>query len=417
MAAEPHWSLQPMKCAVVSGESHPIDFFIFQKLREKKLTYSAEADRVTLLRRVTLDLTGLPPSPAEVRAFARDARPTDEAFMEVVDRLLASPRHGERWAQHWLDVIRWAETVGFETNGERAEAWHYRDWVIHALNADLPYDKFLCDQLAGDITGADAALGFLVAGPANLPGQVGRDEEAMRSARQDELDEVIRTVSQGLLGLTIGCARCHDHKFDPILQRDYYGMQAVFAGLRYGNRRLRGAQNDEWTSQVPAKQKQLADLKTKLETQRGQLELRKPLDSVHSDEFAPVIARAIRMNIRATANGSAASLYEFEAWTTDGTNAALASGGARPSASSFALANQTRHFENLTDGSVDRRQAFPWVAAKGGSAWLRVDFAEPATLKRITWHDGSSVPADYSIEVQRPDGEWQRVAHTEDRLP
>ena len=127
----------------------------------------------------------------------------------------------------------------------------------------------------------------------------------MRSARQDELDEVIRTVSQGLLGLTIGCARCHDHKFDPILQRDYYGMQAVFAGLRYGNRRLRGAQNDEWTSQVPAKQKQLADLKTKLETQCGQLELRKPLDSVHSDEFAPVIARAIRMNIRATANGSA----------------------------------------------------------------------------------------------------------------
>ena len=417
VAAEPHWSLQPMKCAVVSGESHPIDFFIVQKLREKKLTFSAEADRVTLLRRVTLDLTGLPPSPAEVWAFARDARPTDEAFMEVVDRLLASPRHGERWAQHWLDVIRWAETVGFETNGERAEAWHYRDWVIHALNADLPYDKFLCDQLAGDITGADAALGFLVAGPANLPGQVGRDEEAMRSARQDELDEVIRTVSQGLLGLTIGCARCHDHKFDPILQRDYYGMQAVFAGLRYGNRRLRGEQNDEWTSQVPAKQKQLADLKIKLETQRGQLELRKPLDSVHSDEFAPVTARAIRMNIRATANGSAASLYEFEAWTTDGTNAALASGGARPSASSFALANQTRHFENLTDGSVDRRQAFPWVAAKGGSAWLRVDFAEPATLKRITWHDGSSVPADYTIEVQRPDGEWQRVAHTEDRLP
>jgi len=101
VAAEPHWSLQPMKCAVVSGESHPIDFFIVQKLREKKLTFSAEADRVTLLRRVTLDLTGLPPSPAEVRAFARDARPTDEAFMEVVDRLLASPRHGERWAQHW----------------------------------------------------------------------------------------------------------------------------------------------------------------------------------------------------------------------------------------------------------------------------------------------------------------------------
>jgi len=417
VVAEPHWSLLPMKCAVVSGESHPIDFFIGQKLREKNLTFSAEADRVTLLRRVTLDLTGLPPSPAEVRAFAQDARSTDVAFTEVVDELLASPRHGERWAQHWLDVIRWAETVGFETNGERANAWHYRDWVIHALNADLPYDKFIRDQLAGDTTGADAALGFLVAGPANLPGQVGRDEEAMRSARQDELDEVIRTVSQSLFGLTIGCARCHDHKFDPILQRDYYGMQAIFAGLRYGNRRLRGAQNDDWTSQLPAKQKQLADLKTKLETQRVQLKLRKPLDSVHSDEFAPVAALAIRMNIRATANGSPASLYEFEAWTTDGHNAALASRGAEPSASSFALANQTRHFENLTDGSVDRRQAFPWVAAKGGPAWLRVDFAELATLNRITWHNGSSVPAYYTIEVLRPDGEWQTVAHTEDRLP
>jgi len=417
VAAEQHWSLQPMKCAVISGESHPIDYFIGQKLREKKLTFSAGADRVSLLRRVTLDLTGLPPLPAEVRAFVRDARPTDVAFMRVVDELLASPRHGERWAQHWLDVIRWAETVGFETNGERVDAWHYRDWVIQALNTDLPYDRFLRDQLAGDTTGADAALGFLVAGPANLPGQVGRDEEAMRSARQDELDEVIRTVSQGLLGLTIGCARCHDHKFDPILQRDYYSMQAIFAGLRYGYRRLHGAKNDEWTSHVPAKQKQLVDLKAKLETRRVLLKLRKPLALVHSDEFDSVAARAIRMNIRATANGSPASLYEFEAWTTDNINAALALGGAMPSASSFALANQTRHFENLTDGSVDRRQAFPWVSAKGGPAWLRVDFAKPVTLKRITWHNGSSVPVDYTIEVLRPDGEWQRVSHTEDRLP
>jgi hypothetical protein len=138
---------------------------------------------------------------------------------------------------------------------------------------------------------------------------------------------------------------------------------------------------------------------------------------VHSDEFDSVAARAIRMNIRATANGSPASLYEFEAWTTDNINAALALGGAMPSASSFALANQTRHFENLTDGSVDRRQAFPWVSAKGGPAWLRVDFAKPVTLKRITWHNGSSVPVDYTIEVLRPDGEWQRVSHTEDRLP
>ena len=417
VAAEQHWSLRPMKRAVVSGENHPVDFFIARKLHEKNLTFSAEADRTTLLRRVTLDLTGLPPSPEAVQAFAQDKGTTDTFFAETVDALLASPRYGERWAQHWLDIIRWAETVGFETNGERTAAWHYRDWVIHALNADLPYDQFIRNQLAGDVTGADAALGFLVSGPANLPGQVGRDEEAMRSARQDELDEVIRTVSQGLFGLTIGCARCHDHKFDPILQSDYYGMQAIFAGLRYGNRRLRGTQNDDWTSQLPTKQKQLVELKAKLETQRAQLKLRKPLADVHSDAFAPVSALATRMNIRATANGSPASLYEFEAWTTDGHNVALASAGAKASASSFALANQTRHFENLTDGSVDRRQAFPWVAAKGGPAWLRVDFAQPATLNHITWHNGSSVPADYTVEVLRPDGEWQTVVHTEDRLP
>ena len=179
VAAEPHWSLQPMKCAVVSGESHPIDFFIGQKLREKKLTFSAEADRVTLLRRVTLDLTGLPPTPEAVQAFAQDKRSTDAVLTETVDELLASPRYGERWAQHWLDVIRWAETVGFETNIERPNAWHYRDWVISAFNRDLPYNQFIRDQLAGDVTGTDAALGFLVAGPALQPGQIGRDEEAL----------------------------------------------------------------------------------------------------------------------------------------------------------------------------------------------------------------------------------------------
>ena len=416
-AAATHWSLKPMKRVEVPKGANAIDFFIGGKLENKSLKFSAEADRATLVRRVTLDLTGLPPTPQAVTAFVRDTRNTDVVFAEAVSALLGSPRYGERWAQHWLDVIRWAETVGFETNLERANAWHYRDWVINALNRDLPYNKFIRDQLAGDITGADAALGFLVSGPANLAGQVGRDEEAMRAARQDELDEVIRTVGQGLFGLTIGCARCHDHKFDPILQRDYYSMQAIFSGLRYGNRRLRGAQNDQWTAQLPATQKQLAVLRAKLEAQRVKYKLRKPLASVHSDEFAPITAHAIRMNIRATANGASASLYEIEAWTTQGKNAALASGGAKPSASSFALANQTRHFENLTDGSVDRRQSFPWVSSKGGSAWLRVDFAKPETLNRITWHNGSSVPADYTLEVLRPDGAWKTVAYTEDRLP
>ncbi len=416
-SAETHWSLQPISRPATPEGIHPVDYFVGKKLKEKRLQLSPVANREVLLRRVTLDLIGLPPTVKELDDFRTDKRPTPMAFAAVVDRLLASPRYGERWAQHWLDVIRWAETVGFETNTERPAAWHYRDWVIAAFNRDLPYDRFIRDQLAGDVTGADAALGFLVSGPALQPGQIGRDEEAMRSARQDELDEVIRTVSQAMLGLTIGCARCHDHKFDPILQKDYYGMQAVFAGLRYGNRRLRGTENDAWTAKVPAARAKVQQLQTELNALSKEHALRPPLASVQTESFEPVLTQSVRMKIAATANGAAASIYEFEAWTPQKQNAALATTGAVPSASSFALANQTRHFENLTDGSVDRRQSFPWVSASGGSAWFRIDFPKPVTLQSITWHNGSSVPADYVIEVLQTDDVWLPVAHTRDRLP
>ena len=416
-SADTHWSLQPISRPATPVGIHPVDYFVEKQLREKGLQRSPAANREVLLRRVKLDLTGLPPTIKELENFRADKRPTPMAFAAVVDRLLTSPRYGERWAQHWLDVIRWAETVGFETNTERPAAWHYRDWVIAAFNRDLPYDRFIRDQLAGDVTGADAALGFLVSGPALQPGQIGRDEEAMRSARQDELDEVIRTVSQAMLGLTIGCARCHDHKFDPILQKDYYGMQAVFAGLRYGNRRLRGTENDAWTAKVPAARAKVQQLQTELNALSKKHALRPPLASVQTESFEPVLTQSVRMKIAATANGAAASIYEFEAWTPQKQNAALATTGAVPSASSFALANQTRHFENLTDGSVDRRQSFPWVSASGGPAWFRIDFPKPVPLQSITWHNGSSVPADYVIEVLQADDVWLPVAHTRDRLP
>ena len=230
-----HWSLQPLRRPTVpqvAGCEHPIDAFIARNLENHGLSFSSRGNSTSLLRRVSLVLTGLPPRPGDNSA-------TDPiGFSKLVDRLLASPRYGERWAQHWLDVIRWAETVGFETNLERQNAWPYRDWVIDAFNNDMPYDEFIRAQIAGDESVQDAALGFLVAGPANLPGQIGRDEEAMRQARQDELDEVIQTVSQSFMALTIGCARCHNHKFDPVLQKDYYSMQAIFAGLSYGIRLL-----------------------------------------------------------------------------------------------------------------------------------------------------------------------------------
>ncbi len=376
-----HWSLQPIgdTLSESASTSKSIDGFIGRNLRRAGLSFSPPADPVTLLRRATLVLTGLPPTPEDVKAFLRDPDGIDAAYRRSVDRLLDSPRYGERWAQHWLDVIRWAETVGFETNLPRPKAWPYRDWVINSLNEDKPYDRFVLEQLAGDTLGEDAALGFLVAGPANLPGQIGRDEEAMRQSRQDELDEVIRTVSQGFLGLTVGCARCHNHKFDPILQRDYYAMQGIFAGLAYGERRWRGEENDRWTAKIPEAQQRLDRLRDELKSIREAANLRPPLELVHTESFAPIMAKAVRMEIAATGNGAPASLYEFEAWThaeheQTTRNVALASSGATPSASSFALANQTRHFDNLVDGSVDRRQAFPWVAKKAGPAWIQIDF-------------------------------------------
>ncbi len=422
-----HWSLQPLSAIQPpqkeTSQTHPIDAFIVKALHEKSLVLSEPADPTTLIRRVTLVLTGLPPTPNEVEQFVNHPNGIEVAYGQAVDRLLASPRYGERWAQHWLDVIRWAETVGFETNKERPDAWHYRDWVIGSLNDDKPYDRFVFEQLAGDTVGEDAALGFLVAGPANLPGQIGRDEEAMRQARQDELDEVIRTVSQGLFGLTIGCARCHNHKFDPILQRDYYAMQAMFAGLSYGNRRLRGDMNDKWTEQVPSVRESLRSQRAELESLRKNHQLQVASSDIQTDMFEPIKARSVRMEIAATTNAAAASLYEFQVWTVDAENAvtkniALASAGAVPSASSFELANQTRHFDNLVDGSSDRRQAFPWVAATQGPAWLQIDLQHPAMIDRVVWDRGNNVPSDYVIKVL-PVGEeqWQVVASTSNRLP
>ncbi len=417
-----HWAFQPIVRHEIPSDvgqhSNPIDAFVRSKLKQSKLQTSPPAERRTLIRRVTLDLTGLPPTLKQVQEFVKDPSDVDVAFARVVDRLLRSPQYGERWAQHWLDVIRWAETVGFETNLERTNAWHYRDWVIDSLNEDKPYDRFIFEQLAGDTVAEDAALGFAVAGPANLPGQIGRDTEAMRQARQDELDEVIRTVSQSLFGLTIGCARCHDHKFDPIRQRDYYAMQATFAGLSYGYRRLRGEQNDQWAAQVPKLLEELERLRQELYKVQNQFQLHTALRSIETETFAPLQADAVRMEIAATCS-RAASLYEFQLWSnTTSINVALASEGAKPSASSFALANQTRHFDNLIDGSVDKRQAFPWAAAQPGPAWIQIDLSSPARVDRVVWYSGSSTPASYEIKVHDVlSGKWKTVADTHGRVP
>jgi len=227
--AREHWAFQPLGKPSVPGVQNarwvrsPIDAFVLQKLEAKGLSPARQADKRTLIRRATYDLTGLPPTPAEVAAFLADKSP--EAFTRVVDRLLDSPRFGERWARHWLDVARYADTKGYVFEEERryAYAYTYRDYVIRAFNEDLPFDRFILEQLAADQLdlGEDkrplAAMGFLTLGRRFLNNQ------------PDIIDDRIDVVSRGLMGLTVACARCHDHKYDPIPTKDYYSLYGVFA--------------------------------------------------------------------------------------------------------------------------------------------------------------------------------------------
>lgn len=234
-----HWSFRPVRdlpagkpgAARLRPEMrrNEIDDYIFTRLAREKMRPSPEADRYTLIRRLSFDLRGLPPSQAEIAAFVGDRSP--EAYEKLVDRFLASPRYGERWAQHWLDLVRFAETNGFELDADRPQAWRYRDYVIDAFNADLPYDRFITEQIAGDLLDPNdfrlrTAAGFLRAGPRHVVG--GNQDEAVN--RQEWLTEAVSGIGSAVMGLTVQCARCHDHKFDPISQRDYYSLEAFLAG-------------------------------------------------------------------------------------------------------------------------------------------------------------------------------------------
>jgi hypothetical protein len=214
-----------------------IDEFLLKSLAKQKLSFSQRADPRSLIKRVSIVLTGLAPTPKETNAFVAAYRDDSEkAYAELVDRLLASKHFGERWAQHWLDVIRWAETNGSEANLYRKNAWIYRDYVVRAFNSDLPYDQFVREQIAGDSLGAGEATGFLVAGPHVPAATVGREPSAIRQARADRMDEIMQTVGASVMGVTIGCARCHNHKFDPITIKDYYAMTGVFQDVEFGGR-------------------------------------------------------------------------------------------------------------------------------------------------------------------------------------
>ena len=234
------WSLQPVRSPAVptvpgdDWSRNEVDRFILARLREQELSPSEAADRRTLIRRVTFDLTGLPPTPEEVREFEKSDDP--RGYELVVERLLDSPHYGERWARHWLDVIRFGESQGYERNKIRENAWRYRDWVIEAFNANMPYDEFVRRQLAGDVLhpedlSALIATGYHVCGTWDQVAHLEGSGEMQRAARQDELEDLVSAYSQAFLGLTVNCARCHDHKFDPIPQRDYYRIAALLSGV------------------------------------------------------------------------------------------------------------------------------------------------------------------------------------------
>jgi hypothetical protein len=232
------WSLQPLcKPDVRDSAVHPVDYFLRMTLEQHSLTPSGPADRRTLIRRLSFNLLGLPPSFDEVERFVNDPDPS--AYDRLVTDMLNSPHFGERWARHWLDVARYGESDGFEYDRMRPDAWHYRDWVVEALNADVPYDEFAKRQIAGDVLypgdpAAITATGFLVCGASD--GLLPQGEVMRKIMRQDALEDFVGTVCQTFLGLTTNCARCHDHKFDPISQMDYYRIAASLAGVTHGTR-------------------------------------------------------------------------------------------------------------------------------------------------------------------------------------
>ena len=263
------WAFQKVvKPAVPASKNrtwakNDIDAFVLARLEEKKLTPAPQADRITLIRRATLDLTGLVPTPEEVQAFVSD--PAPDAFAKVVDRLLASPRYGERWARHWLDLARYADSEGFKSDETRPNIWRYRDYVIDSFNQDKPYDRFIKEQIAGDeLYPQDPAA--LVATGFNRHFPDESNARKLMQRRQEILNDITDTVGSVFLGMTYGCAKCHDHKFDPILQKDYYRLQAFFANTRIEDHAALdfGEHRNEYQRQYEVWDRQTRDIRAEM---------------------------------------------------------------------------------------------------------------------------------------------------------
>ena len=377
----------------------PIDRLVHARMAEEGLHPSPPADRRTLLRRTTFDLIGLPPTPAQIEAFLADPGP--DAYERLVDRLLASPRYGERWGRHWLDVARFAESEGFERDWLRENAWPYRDYVIRSFNDDKPYARFAQEQIAGDVLepvthDGIAATGFLVAGPTDVVGLTSAVASQRETVRQDQLEEIVGTVSQTFLGLTVNCARCHDHKFDPISQREYYRMKAAFEGVWQGERELL----------TPAEQQARQDLLQPLQQRIAELE----------DRLAALEISARRRAIdRPDSPKPLAAPAPFVQWTFDlnsrdlagslhvplSKKAELADGRLRPAGDETSVMVETETLpKDLREKTLEA-----WV-------WVRKLPEKSGAIMRIQNTEGFRAAAMDGIQYDGGDGRRWRNAST-----
>ncbi len=442
------WSLQAVARPSVPDmhstgrQRTPIDGFVLAKLKEAGLSFSEPADRATYIRRVTYDLHGLPPTYEDVQAFVSDTRP--DAYEILIDRLLASARYGERWGRHWLDIVRFAESNGFERDRIRPNFWRYRDYVISAFNTDLPYNEFVREQLAGDALRPNdpqalIATGFLVAGPKNDVGTVSELEKMM--TRQDELDEYVIATGTTFLGLTVGCARCHDHKFDPIPTRDYYSFTSIFSGLdRTDNIVAPPEEKARHAAATGAVQKRIDAAKSEIAkvlgpvrevlvaeaaAERAKTPQTDKLPSVNfaknEDAFAPVIARFLRFEIKAT-TGSEPCLDELEVYGSNPKlNLALASAGAKAAASSLLPGFPIHQVPHLIDGKVGNSSS--WISNEPGKGWAQIEFPRPVEISRVVWgrdRDGvyqDRLATDYAVSVSSDGQSWMMVSNGDRRRP
>ncbi len=394
-----HWAFKPLSADLKSpiSDRRSIDAFIDAKLAEQGLHRAPPADPATLIRRLSLDLTGLPPTPEEVERFVAECGGAvqEAPLQRLVDRLLASPHHGERWAQHWLDVVRYADTHGFEVNTERPNAWPYRDYVIQALNADLPYDQFIRHQIAGDVSSpisqaplhSEAATGFLVTASVLLPGQIGKDAPSMRLARQDSIDEIVVNIGQTFLGLSLGCARCHDHKFDPVSAREYYAMQAFVAGVEYADRPLRSPEALARERETAKLKQQVVDLDRRLmrfvPLARPGSRPRVTHATQNEEVFPPTQARFVRFTIHDANLHPKLGLIEpcldefeiFSAGVNVAPQAKVRASGSRTSAK--------HRLEHLNDGRHGNDRS--WMSDEKGRGWVEFELPEPRHIDRIVW--------------------------------